>query len=141
MMSSKILLVASNYYNEISDNLIEGATKCLKENNFDYDVLFSPGCFEIPFLINQNIKNYIGFVSLGCVIRGETYHFEIIANECGRKIMDLSIGFKKPIGFGILTCNTYEQAVTRSDPSQKNKGKEATLACIKLLKSQIMNNE
>ena len=75
---------------------------------------------------------------MGCVIRGETYHFEVIANECGRKIIDLSIAFNKPIGFGILTCDSYEQAIIRSDPKNKNKGKEAALACLNLLDKNII---
>ena len=132
-MSNKILIVASNYYKEISDNLIQGATKYLKDENFEYEIIFSPGCFEIPFLINKNINIYKAFISLGCVIRGETYHFEIIANECGRKIMDLSIKHNTPIGFGILTCDSYDQAIVRSDPSKKNKGGEAAAACLQLL--------
>jgi len=134
-MKNKILIVGSNYYKEIFDNLIIGSTNFLKENNFDFDIIFAPGCFEIPFLIKNNINNYIGFISLGCIIKGETYHFEIIANECGRKIMDLSVDFNKPIGFGVLTCETYEQAIFRSDPLKKNKGKEAASACLKLLQN------
>ena len=132
-MGDKILIVVSNYYEEISNYLIKGSTNYLKEKNFKYDIIFAPGCFEIPFIIKKNINDYKGFVSLGCVIRGETYHFEIISNECGRKIIDLSIEYSKPIGFGILTCENYEQAVIRSDPEQKNKGKESAFACIQLL--------
>jgi len=132
-MNIKILIVSSNYYKEVSDNLIEGSTNYLKENNIEYEIVYSPGCFEIPFLINRYINNYVGFISLGCVIRGETYHFEVISNECSREIMDLSIKFKKPIGFGILTCDTYDQAIIRSDPNKKNKGKEAAIACLQLL--------
>ena len=132
-MNNKILIVASNYYKEVSNNLISGSSNFLKDNNYDFDIINTPGCFEIPFLIKKNIKNYIGFVSLGCVIRGETYHFELISNECARKIMDLSVDFSKPIGMGILTCENYDQAIIRSDPFKKNKGKEAALACIHLL--------
>ena len=76
---------------------------------------------------------YSGFIALGCIIRGETYHFEIIANECARKIMDLSVEFGKPIGFGILTCDNEEQAVFRSDPLKGNKGEEAARACTESL--------
>jgi len=132
-MNHKILIVASNYYKDVADNLILGSSNFLKENNYDFDIIDAPGCFEIPFLINKNIKNYLGFISLGCVIRGETYHFELISNECARKIMDLSVDFNKPIGFGIIACENYEQAILRSDPLKKNKGKEAALACIRLL--------
>ena len=134
-MKNKILIVASNYYKDIIDNLIIGSTNYINEKNYDYEIIFTSGCFEIPFVIKNNINNYMAFISLGCVIKGETYHFEIIANECGRKIMDLSLDYNKPIGFGILTCETYKQAIVRSDPLQKNKGKEAAFACINLLKN------
>ena len=129
----KVLIVSSNYYEDISNNLLEGASKELKKNNIGFDVLFAPGCFEIPFLISKNIKKYAGFIALGCVIRGETYHFNLIANECARKIMDISNNSLKPIGFGILTCENLEQAINRSDIRKKNKGREAANACIKLL--------
>jgi len=129
----KVLIVSSNYYEDISNNLLEGASQELKNNNIGFDVLFAPGCFEIPFLISQNIKKYKGFIALGCVIRGETYHFDLIANECARKIIDISNTFLKPIGFGVLTCDNLKQAIVRSDVRKKNKGKEAANACIKLL--------
>jgi 6,7-dimethyl-8-ribityllumazine synthase len=132
-MKKKILIVLSNYYDEVGNNLLEGATNELKSNKIDYDVLYAPGCFEIPFLVSKNIKQYRGFIVLGCVIRGETYHFELIANECARKIMDISNFSLKPIGFGILTCENLKQAKVRSDVKKKNKGKEAAKACIKLL--------
>ena len=133
-MNKKVLIVSSNYYKEVSKNLELGSTKTLSENNFDYNIINAPGCFEIPFLIKKNIKLYDAFLALGCVIRGETYHFELIANETSRKIMDLSIEYNVPIGFGILTCNNLEQALIRSDTNIKNKGREAALACIELLK-------
>ncbi|MDC0453233.1 6,7-dimethyl-8-ribityllumazine synthase [Alphaproteobacteria bacterium] len=132
-MKKKVLIVISNYYEEIGKNLLEGSITELKINNINYDILFAPGCFEIPFLIKKNIKKYKGFIALGCVIRGETYHFELIANECARKIIDISNESLKPIGFGILTCENIKQAKIRSDVKKKNKGKEAANACIKLL--------
>ena len=132
-MTKKILIVSSNYYTEISNNLELGSINTLKENGYDYDLINAPGCFEIPYIIKKNINNYIGFISLGCIIKGETYHFEIIANETSRKIMDLSVENNKPIGFGILTCYDLNQAIIRSDINQKNKGREAALACIDLL--------
>jgi len=132
-MKKKILIVISDYYEEIGKNLLKGSINELKLNNINYDILFAPGCFEIPFLISKNIKKYKGFIALGCVIRGETYHFELIANECARKIIDISNGHLKPIGFGILTCENIKQAKIRSDIKKKNKGKEAANACIKLL--------
>ena len=132
-MKKKVLIVISDYYEEIGKNLLKGSINELKLNNINYDILFAPGCFEIPFLISKNIKKYKGFIALGCVIRGETYHFELIANECTRKIIDISNEHLKPIGFGILTCENIKQAKIRSDIKKKNKGKEAANACIKLL--------
>ena len=132
-MKNKILIVSSNYYEEIANNLLKGAVKELKLSKIDYDIVYAPGCFEIPLLISKNIKKYKGFVALGCVIRGETYHFDLIANECARKIMDISNNSLKPIGFGILTCENIKQANIRSDVRKKNKGKEAAKACINLL--------
>ena len=132
-MKNKVLIVSSNYYDEVSSNLIKGATDELKFNNIDFDLVYAPGCFEVPFLISKNIKKYKGFIALGCVIRGETYHFNLIANECARKIIDISNNSLKPIGFGILTCENLKQAINRSDIRKKNKGREAANACIKLL--------
>jgi len=132
-MKNKVLIVSANYYEDISRNLIKGATEELKINNIDFDIIYAPGCFEIPFLISKNIKKYRGFIALGCVIRGETYHFNLIANECSRKIIDISNNSLKPIGFGVLTCENLKQAINRSDIRKKNKGKEAANACIKLL--------
>ncbi len=133
-MNKKVLIVSSNYYTNISKNLELGSTKTLSENGLDFEIINAPGCFEIPYLIKKNIKLYDAFLALGCVIRGETYHFELIANETTRKIMDLSIDYNVPIGFGILTCNTLDQASIRSDINKKNKGREAALACIELIK-------
>ena len=132
-MKKKVLIVISNYYEEIGKNLLKGSITELKLNKISYDILYAPGCFEIPFLISKNIKKYKGFIALGCIIRGETYHFELIANECARKIIDLSNENLKPIGFGILTCDNIKQAKIRSEIRKKNKGKEAANACIKLL--------
>ena len=133
-MNNKILIVSSNYYKQISNNLEKGTINTLKEYGFDYDLINAPGCFEIPYLIKKNIDKYEGFISLGCIIKGETYHFEVISNETSRKIMDLSLEYNIPIGFGILTCYNLNQAIIRSDTNKKNKGREAALACIQLLK-------
>ena len=133
-MNNKILIVSANYYKEISKDLELGATNTLKENHYEYEIINAPGCFEIPYLIKKNINNFRGFISLGCIINGDTYHFKVIANETSRKIMDLSVDFNVPIGFGVLTCFDLKQAIIRSDINQKNKGQEAALACIELLK-------
>ncbi len=133
-MSKKILIVSSNYYINISNSLETGAIKILNENKIEYELINAPGCFEIPYLIKKNLNNYDGYIALGCIIKGDTYHFEIIANETTKKIMDLSVDNLIPIGFGIITCYNLDQAIIRSDINQKNKGREAALACINLLK-------
>ena len=133
-MQKRILITVSDYYKEISDNLLLGVNDYIKNNkNLTNEVIKVPGTFEIPFIINKNKDLFDGFIALGCVIRGQTYHFEIISNEVARKIMDLSIKIQKPIGFGILTCENITQAIERSDPSKGNKGLEAAKACVNLL--------
>ena len=141
MMKKEILIVTADYYKEIADNLFNGAIDYLEKEikklsklfDYKYDYLMAPGCFEIPYLIHKNKDNFDGFISLGCIIKGETYHFELISNEVTRKIMDLSISINKPIGFGVLACNNMEQAKERSDPLKLNKGAEAAKACFELL--------
>tara|TARA_B100001123_G_C14830443_1_gene835924 strand:+ start:299 stop:709 length:411 start_codon:yes stop_codon:yes gene_type:complete len=133
-MIKKILIVKADYYKEISHSLFTGAyAYCSQQDNITIDDINVSGSFEIPFVINKNKDLYDGFIALGCIIRGETYHFEIISNQVARKIMDLSISINKPIGFGILTCENMNQALERSDPTQGNKGSEAAKACFDLL--------
>ena len=132
-MNRKILIVASIYYKDISTGLISGSKYILEKKNIDFEIIYVPGTFEISLAIKHYIDKYDGFVALGCVIRGETYHFELISNEVTRKIMDLSVILNKPIGFGILTCDNIEQAQYRSNPVRGNKGKEAAKACVDLL--------
>ena len=134
-MNRKLLIVKADYYKEISFNLFTGANAyCSKLDDISIDVINVSGSFEIPFTIYKNKNLYDGFIALGCIIRGETYHFEIISNQVSRKIMDLSIEINKPIGFGVLTCENMDQAIKRSDPTQGNKGSEAAIACVDLLK-------
>ena len=145
-MNKKILVVQSNYYKDISEGLRKGVINYfLKESKKDFKVLEkkdtkiifdwieAPGSFEIPFLINKNKNQYDGFIALGCIIRGQTYHFEVISNEVTRKLMDLSICLNKPIGFGVLTCDNIKQAEQRSSDNKNNKGSEAAKACLKIL--------
>ncbi|MDA0763827.1 MAG: 6,7-dimethyl-8-ribityllumazine synthase [Proteobacteria bacterium] len=145
-MSKKIniLLVCSPYYKLISENLIKGASEILNEKSINYDVLFVPGALEIPPAIklvssNLNKSNFFdGYIALGCVIRGETYHFEIVATESARSLSNLSVLSSLPIGNGILTVENMEQAILRSDPKKLNKGAGAALACLSLI--EIKNN-
>ena len=135
----KILLVCSPYYKDITSNLIKGASDFLKSKSVDYKILNVPGALEIApaikLISDRSIKKPIfdGYLALGCVIRGETYHFEIVANESSRALSDLSINYSIPIGNGILTVSNKEQAIVRSDPNQLNKGAGAAEACLSLV--------
>ncbi len=135
----KILLVCSPYYKDIASNLIKGASDLLVSKSVDYKILNVPGALEvapaIKFILDKSLKKPIfdGFVALGCVIRGETHHFEIVANESARALIDLSINYSIPIGNGILTVSNKDQAIIRSDPNQLNKGADAALACLSLI--------
>ena len=136
----KILLVCSPYYKDITNNLIKGASDLLKSNSVDYKILNVPGALEIApaikLVLDKSLKKpfFDGFVALGCVIKGETYHFEIVANESSRALTDLSINYSIPIGNGILTVSNKDQAIRRSDPYQLNKGAGAAFACLSLIK-------
>ena len=128
----KILVVSANYYKDISLDLSISAIKVIKEcyKKTEYDTFTVPGIFEIPFVISREIKKYEGFIALGCVIKGETPHFDFISQATTNAIMKLSIDYKKPIGNGIITCLNREQALART-----KKGEEAANAVIDLLAS------
>ena len=122
----KILIVLADYYEDISSSLLKSAKNNL--NNFSLKVIKVPGVFEIPITISKNIKKYDAFVALGCVIKGETPHFDFISNASTQAIMNLSVNSKKPIGNGIITCLNKKQAKARN-----KKGKEAAEAIISVL--------
>ena len=126
-MKKKILLVVANYYKDISLGLINSA-KDKFSNNYNLETKEAPGVFEIPVIISKNIKSYDAFVALGCVIKGQTPHFDFISYATTNAIMDLSINSKKPIGNGIITCLNMKQAKAR-----RNKGREAANAVISVL--------
>ena len=133
-MKKKICLVIANYYPIISNSLIIGATKTLKKNNLKVaKKIIAPGVFEIPIIISKNINKFDAFIALGCVIKGETPHFEFISSSSINAIMHLSISHKKPIGNGIITSLNKKQALIRSNPNKKNKGGEAAKAVISVL--------
>ena len=141
----KVLLVCSPYYKEITDNLILGASKVLEAKNIEYKILNVPGALEIApaikLVYEKSKENSIfnGFVALGCVIRGETFHFELVSNQSAISLYDLSIKYSIPIGNGILTVENKNQAIVRSDPNKLNKGSGAAHACISLMniKNQV----
>jgi len=122
----KILIVLADYYEGISSSLLKSAKNNL--NNFSLKVIKVPGVFEIPITISKNIKKYDGFIALGCVIKGETPHFDFISSASTQAIMNLSIDSKKPIGNGIITCLNMKQAKARD-----KKGREAAQAVISVL--------
>ena len=122
----KILIVIADYYEDISLSLLKSAKNNL--NNFSIKVIKVPGVFEIPITISKNIKKYDAFIALGCVIKGETPHFDFISSATTQGIMNISIHNKKPVGNGIITCLNMKQAKARS-----KKGKEAARAVISVL--------
>ena len=124
-MKKKILIVMANYYETISNNLLHHTKKVLQE---PFDLISVPGVFEIPVTIAKNIKKFDGFVALGCVIKGETPHFDLISKAAIDGIMKLSIEHKKPIGNGIITCLNLKQAFART-----KKGEEAAGAVLSVL--------
>ena len=131
----KICIVASKYYEDIINMLIDGANEAISNHKkkIKTNIIFVPGVFEIPHVISKNLKKFDAFIALGCVIKGETPHFDFISKSSIDAIMKLSIESKKPIGNGILTCFNKDQAIERADKSNKNKGKEAADAAIELL--------
>ena len=130
----KICIVIANYYPKISKNLLKGSLQILKKEKIkNYKKIFVPGIFEIPVAISKKINSYDAFIALGCVIKGETPHFNFISKTTFDGIMNLAIKYKKPIGNGIITCLNKNQALKRSNPSMKNKGAEAAKAVFSLL--------
>ena len=135
----KVLLVCSPYYKKITQNLLDGAIEVLKSNSVKYKIIDVPGALEIaPSIkifsekLSQN-DFFDAFIALGCIIRGETYHFEIVSNESARALTELSVRFSLLIGNGILTVENKDQAIERSDPTKLNKGAGAALACLSLI--------
>lgn len=131
---AKFLIVEARFYDHLNDMLIEGAKAALKAAGHEAEVLTVPGALEIPgaIALADESGNFDGYVAIGVVIRGETYHFEIVAGESARGIMALTMD-GVAIGNGILTVENEAQAIVRADPSQKDKGGEAAKAALALL--------
>ncbi|WP_374472657.1 6,7-dimethyl-8-ribityllumazine synthase [Phenylobacterium sp.] len=135
----RILIVEARFYDDLADALLEGATDALKAFGAQYDVVTVPGALEIPGAIafaeegGREGVRYDGYVALGTVIRGETYHFEIVSNESARGIMDLTIGKRLAIGNGILTTEDEDQAWARARISEGDKGGGAARACLTMV--------
>jgi 6,7-dimethyl-8-ribityllumazine synthase len=139
---SHLLIIEARFYDDLADELLKGAVAALERADASYERVSVPGCLEIPAALAMALTptdkggvRYDGFVLLGCVIRGETYHFDIVAGESARAIMDLSVAHRLAVGNGILTVENDDQAWVRARVSDLNKGgaaAEAALAMISL---------
>lgn len=129
----KILIVEARFYGDIADALVKGAVATLTEAGAGFERLEVPGAFEIPAAIRMALGGYDGFIALGCVIRGETSHYDYVCGESARGLMDIATRHGAAIGYGILTCENREQAWARADGTQKNKGRDAALACLAMI--------
>jgi 6,7-dimethyl-8-ribityllumazine synthase len=137
----RILVVEARYYDHIADALLAGAKQALTAAGTEYEVVTVPGALEIPAAIALAEEgghrpagaSYDGYVALGCVIRGETFHFEIVAGESARGLMDLAVGRRLAIGNGILTVENESQALARARPEEGDKGGAAAKACLAVI--------
>ena len=126
-MNKKILIILANYYKDIGDGLLKSALENIPKSN-RVKIIKVPGVFEIPVTISKNLKKFDAFLALGCVIKGQTPHFDFISQASTNAIMDISVSQKKPIGNGIITCLNMKQAKVR-----KSKGAEAANAVVSIL--------
>ena len=126
-MKKKVLIVVSDYYEDISKGLLKSTKKYLNKKA-SLNIIKVPGVFEIPVTISKNLKKFDAFLALGCVIKGQTPHFDFISQASTNAIMDISVSQKKPVGNGIITCLNMNQAKAR-----KSKGAEAANAVISIL--------
>jgi 6,7-dimethyl-8-ribityllumazine synthase len=139
---AKVLIVEARFYENIADELAKGAVAVLERAGVSCDRHWVPGVFEVPAGCRFALRameegsaspGYSGFIALGCVIRGETDHYDHICREASRALMDLAVNHSVALGFGILTCETYDQAWVRSAVDQKNKGADAAEACLRMI--------
>jgi 6,7-dimethyl-8-ribityllumazine synthase len=135
LAGARLLMVIAPYYRDIADQLQRGAEAVAAEAGATLDRVFVPGAFEIPAAIAlaARTKAYDGFIALGCVVRGETSHYDYVCGESARGLMDLSIRRRLAIGYGILTVETLAQANERADPARGDKGGEATRAALAMI--------
>lgn len=129
-----VLIVEARYYAHVSDALLKGAKAALDGADVRYDRVAVPGAFEIPAAIAlaARTRKYDGYIALGCVIRGETSHYDLVCGECARGIQELALA-GHAIGFGVLTVENVDQAFQRARIDEKNKGGEAVRACLAMI--------
>lgn len=137
-----VMIVEGRFYDDVSDRLLLGTKEVLERAGATYEVYEVPGALEIPAAIQFAVrgldfytarKRFDAYIALGCVIRGETTHYEIVAGESARGLMEVSVRHTLCVGNGILTCETKEQAIKRADPAQSNKGGHAAMTALKML--------
>ncbi len=138
---ARVVIVEARFYDDIQDALLAGATAELDAAGVTYDILSVPGALEIPAATSialdaakKNGKHYDGAIALGCVIRGETFHFEIVSMESARGLTDIAVTRSLPLGNGIITVNTQEQAWARARADDQNKGGDAARAALAVLR-------
>ena len=136
-MRKKILIVSSSFYKSLEKKLLSGAFKEIDKNLFDVNCFSVSGAYEIPQLMNILLKDkkYAFCIALGCIIKGETPHFDIISQSVSDKLLEISIKYNIPVSNGVLNCNNSKQAEVRCDPELKNKGGEAVIAALSVYNS------
>jgi len=136
-MRKKILIVSSSFYKSLEKKLLSGALKEIDKNLFDVNCFSVSGAYEIPQLMNILLKDkkYAFCIALGCIIKGETPHFNIISQSVSDKLLEISIKYNIPVSNGVLNCNNLKQAEVRCDPKLKNKGGEAVIAALSVYNS------
>lgn len=132
---AKLLAIVAPYYKDVANMLLEGAQVAANEAEATLEIITVPGAFEIPGAIALALRTgaYDGFIALGCVVRGETSHYDYVCGESARGLMELSIRKRASIGYGILTVNTLAQAEDRADPKRGDKGGESVRACAAMI--------
>ena len=137
-----VLIVESRFYEDISDELLKGASGALEAAGASFERVSVPGAFEIPAAIHMGLRSmefyaarrrFDGYVALGCIIRGETSHYDHVCTQSARKLQDLACQYALALGYGILTCDTQEQAWERARVEGRNKGGETARACLAML--------
>lgn len=135
--NAKFAIVAARFNSDIVNNLLKGTLTTLSEqgvNDENIDTVYVPGAFELPLVAKQLVETnkYSAVITLGCVIRGDTPHFDFVAGECARGIMDISLATSVPVVFGVLTTDTPEQAQLRSQINGENKGVDCALCALEM---------
>tara|TARA_A100001388_G_scaffold251234_1_gene212969 strand:+ start:283 stop:705 length:423 start_codon:yes stop_codon:yes gene_type:complete len=133
-MKKKILIINADYYPEISENLLNGSSRVLKELNIEFEVIHVPGALEIPVILEMYKKKFSGFIIFGCVIRGATSHYDLVVNVTSSSVYKIVNKDKLPLAFSLLTVENYQQAIERSIEKKKNLGAKAAVTCMKMMK-------